>query len=337
MFKSAKIRLAEERAERPRENQILKFGISFLDASCRGILPKDLVLLGAPTGQGKTDICVMVALKNLAQGKRVHFIALEAERNEIERRLLYTLTAHNYFQSHDRPNLGGHLNMTDWLLGKFDEAIEPFENMAREMLSPLVENLFTFYKANKFKVEDLVFNVGAVAHQTDLIIVDHVHVFDWDDDNDNRAIKEIAKTSRDVVLEMGTPMILVAHLRKKDRASKELVPGYDEFHGSSDLTKLATKVITLAPGQLDEDGKSITYFRVCKNRIDGSICRFIARTKFDFKKRCYDEKFKLAPISDKFEELGRYPFWAEAFRDNAGRPMGGMPDALSKRKPYADD
>lgn len=337
MYKSGAERVSSsESSLRQRlRGKFLKFGISFLDAATRGISPNDLILLGAPTGIGKTELCVQIALANIEDGKRVHFIALEADQDEIERRLLYALIVRQFFDDPNRPKLDGRINMADWMKGTFDLDLAGYEKIAVEYLSKTLKDLFTFYKTDTFDTNDLIREVmSAAVDDTDLIIIDHVHFFDWEQDNDNRAIKEIAKTARKVSQISGKPILLVAHLRKRDRHNKELVPGVDEFHGSSDLTKIATKVITLAKGPKDSAGKDVTYFRICKNRIDGSITRYVGRLLFNFKTRQYDEKIKLSEVGDEFKELLEYPWWAREIRDNAGSGLGGPVLRVPAAKPF---
>ena len=79
-------------------NNLLTFGVRYLDDAMKGISRNDLVLVGAPSGAGKTQFCVNLALKNSEQGKRVHYIALEAYEGEIERRLMFQ-TISNIYQT----------------------------------------------------------------------------------------------------------------------------------------------------------------------------------------------------------------------------------------------
>lgn len=323
MFKSGDHRLAADKKWRESiYGKFLRFGISYLDVATRGIAPNDLILLGAPTGVGKTELCVQVALANIEDGRRVHFIALEADQGEIERRLLWALITKQFFDDTNRPNLALRLNMADWLKGEFvGTKIEEYEKIGIDYLSKALKNLFSFYKLKEFGVDELRQNVFAVADETDLVIIDHVHYFDWDDDNDNRAIKIIAKAARNISLLSRKPIILVAHLRKRDRNNRDMAPGVDEFHGSSDLTKIATKVITVARAPkhdlIDDQGKEPTFFRICKSRIDGSITRYVARMLFDYKTKTYDTKFRLSENGEEFTEVQEYPFWAKDFRDTS--------------------
>src|SRR5207302_723892 len=83
-----------EREERIEEGErLLTFGVEFLDLMLGGIALFDLILIGAKTNRGKTELATIIATMNAARGKRVHYIALEAEDIEIERRTKYKLLA----------------------------------------------------------------------------------------------------------------------------------------------------------------------------------------------------------------------------------------------------
>ncbi len=313
-FKSAAKNFDGELEARAELNgRLLRFGNAFLDDSLLGIRPDDLVLVGAPSGVGKTQFCVNVALANIQNGKRVHFFALEAGRNEIERRLKFQVLTEEFYSDPDRPRIGRPILFDEWEVGEFDQALSKYEDFAQRYCQNAFQNLHTFYKTETFGVTKLIETALLIADDTDLIIVDHVHYFDWDDDNDNRAIKEIAKAARDLCLTAEKPIVLVAHLRKKDRGNTELVAGLDEFHGSSDLTKIATKVITLAPGGVAPEGGFVTYLRTPKNRHSGSSSRYLARMIFNEKKGSYENSYKLGWANAKEFgeiELGRLPGWA---------------------------
>lgn len=333
MFISSSERILYEQANRDKvDGRLLSFGVKFLDDAMYGIMPNDLVLIGAPTGIGKTELCVQIALANLENGKRVHFIALEAEPFEIERRLMFPMIADAYWLDKDRPHFKNKLNMTAWILGRYGNEIKKYEEPVLDVFKNAFHNMFTFYKHDKFGIDELIKNVMDVHENTDLIIIDHIHYFDWDDENDNRAIKNITKTVRDIAIEIGRPIILVAHLRKRDRAAKELCPGADEFHGSSELTKIATKIITIASAGTISDGMYETYFRIAKNRVDGSVTRFLGKIGFDYKRRKYCSTYQIGfSNAEKFDEILEYPDWG---RDSRQIPKPKPTPSYEKRIPH---
>lgn len=350
MFHSAGAKSKQEREERAKLglNQ-LRFGIEFLDDALTGILQDDLVLLGAPSGVGKTQLCCNIALANLEDGRRVHYMPLEGSRFETERRLKYPLVLERFFADPDRPRIENKITFTEWLLGRFDGVLAKYDDEVDHFFETAFRDLNVLYRADSFGVNQLIEAVLSCSSETDLIIIDHVHYFDFDDDNENRAIKQIAKTVRTLALEEQKPIILVAHLRKRDKLNEELVPGLDEFHGSSDLYKIATKVITFTPGKLTHDGTYETFFRIPKNRLDGGVTRFIGKEFFSPRKGGYEKgKYELGwagrarkegfvPI-----EPGLFPSWARGQSSVVGS-SNSIParqpsvfEAGRRKDPYAE-
>jgi hypothetical protein len=188
MFKSASLSAhIEIQARKSARTALRAFGIPYLDRATQGIAPSDLVLLGAPSGIGKTQLCTIIALANMNAGRRVHFMALEAEEFEIERRIKYQILSKAYFEARRKniaPNVG-HLTYDRWVLGDYIDDLMEFELFAAKMFEEQFKNLFLFYKGERFGLPDLIENVAAHSHESDLFIIDHVHYFDFDDDNEN--------------------------------------------------------------------------------------------------------------------------------------------------------
>lgn len=313
------------------------FGISFLDEALIGIGPGDLVLLGAPPGIGKTQLCCNIAKANIDQGRRVHFIALESDEFEIERRLKYEIVAKLFYSSSTRPELPGRLSFDRWRMGDFIEYMPGIELEALEIFENQFKPLILHYKAEeKFGIDELIRSVISTASETDLFIIDHAHYFDLEDEGDeNHAMKKLAKTVRHLAIDEQRPIILVAHLRKRDRHNNELVPDMDEFHGSSDLAKIATRVITLSSGSVTPDGHYETFFRVSKNRLNGGSKYYVARLLFNPQKGCYEQRYRLGKSGltrvDGFQDIeeAAVPEWARSVETP---PMGSGDSFLHPTK-----
>jgi KaiC/GvpD/RAD55 family RecA-like ATPase len=294
---------------------MLTFGMKYLDDAMIGITKNDLILVGAASGGGKTQFCCNVARANVSLGKRVHYIALEAEHLEIEKRIKYQIFANKFFSDPNRPR-DIYVSYQNWAMGDFVVSLQKYEAAAAQEFMKNYPTLFVMYKAGKFDVSDLIIKVLECSTETDLIIVDHVHYMDYDGDSENKSLKNIAITARDLALEQGVPIILVSHMRKKDRNSFELAPGQEDFHGSSDLYKAATRGITLGPGRVYSDGSMETFVRIVKNRLDGSPCRYIANCRYNQNQGIYEKIYHLGNSyqnRDKgFEQLAAelYPRWA---------------------------
>lgn len=349
MFKSAGLSAIDEiKARKSNRGALLRFGVEYLDDALRGIFKDDLILLGAPSGMGKTQLCCNIALANMEAAKKVHYIALEAGEYEIERRLKFPLVMERYYSDPSRPKLGK-ISYTDWLLGEHVDALRKYEHDAAKFFEDAYRDLFLFYKQDRFGIAQLREAVLSCSNDTDLILVDHVHYFDLDDDNENRAIKEIAKTVRTLALEEQRPIILVAHLRKRDKGNEELVAGLDEFHGSSDLYKIATRVITMSPGRPTPDGCYETFFRIPKNRIDGGVTRYAAREVFNPKTGGYEKgRYQIGWAEQKrsagFAEIdhAQQPEWSRVRRSELRAVHEGSKRnyaegaSANQRMPYSD-
>ena len=219
----------------------------------------------------------------------------------------------HFYADPQRPKLNKPLLYDEWEIGKYDPLLDKYEDYAAQYCAENYKNLFTFYKSDDFDVIKLIESVNYVAADTDLIIIDHVHYFDWDDrTNDNSALKHIAKTARRLVQYHEKPIVLVSHLRKKDKAQADLAASLDEYMGSSDLTKIATKVLSIGSGGPAPEGGFFTFFRTPKNRHNGSSTRYLAQVVFDDRKGGYAKEYKLGwANAGKFGEIAQheYPKW----------------------------
>lgn len=312
-FRPSKERVAGELERRRRlAANVVKFGISYLDDYCIGIHPTDLVIVCASSGAGKTSIAALIAQIAASAGKRVHFFALEAHETEIEQRMLFREVCDVLRQRELRP----FPTFQQWF---YDTVRVPddVEEEARRRFEARVEGMFTFYRGEKFTADDITRRFAEVRASTDLIILDHLHYVDSDDGNENRAFKDITKAIRDAALAMEKPVIAIAHLRKRDRSRPRIIPELDDVHGGSDIVKIATKVIALAPARDRQDSdpsKANTYMQVIKDRFPG-VSGYAALCAYDLRTMRYAERYVIGRLSaggDAFENVADYakPAWA---------------------------
>jgi len=332
-FMTAPERAALEREERlSQASKVLTYGVSYYDEALGGIAPNDLVVVGAKTGSGKTQLVTQIALANASavkgSPKRVSFFALEAENHEIERRIKYHLLTRAFIaklQKSGQPLEKGLLNYADWRLGKLERELGGFEDQVQSHMSKYMENLRTYYRVSgHFGVQELEKSLVRAAKESDLIVLDHFHYVDTDGQNENAEAKIITKTLRDVVLGYGVPIVVVAHLRKTQggRANAVLMPGVEDFHGSSDLVKIATTAILIGPARdvISTDqavaGTYPTYMRVGKCRLDGSRLYPVGVGYFDPTSGRYRDKYAIGSFNQSETEWKcwdpeRRPRWAK--------------------------
>lgn len=277
-------------------SRALKYHHPFLDDCLRALLPNDLVLLGAPSGIGKTDLALSIAASNAQAGKRVHYFALEAEPRELERRTKFALLSREvYRQQRDGRD---RMNYADWLLGKCEDVCG---DLNRQMDQHILEHLgclWTYYRGAKFDASDLRRSILEIHTQTDLIVVDHLHYIDGDDEHEAKSLGDTVKTIRDVSLRIGKPVLLVAHLRKRDQGSKRLIATLDDFHGSSNIVKICTQAITIERAASVDAPKwylAPTFMTVLKDRRGGAP-NLVALTQFDRRTKGYCSTYTLGKL-----------------------------------------
>jgi replicative DNA helicase len=301
-------RLRSQRARR--ESLVareLRFGVSFLDECLGGILPNDLVVLGAPTGTGKTQITAAIAQANASRGRKVKFFALEAETNEIEMRMLYRRLAHEFFLEAYRyrfAEVQHRLSYAAWYRGHLQDVFAPFEERVTNELAAEMATLSTSYLDAAFTLDDLRREVLSDP-ATQLVVVDHLDFVETGDRDELRSAKEVMKGLRDIVLRSSIPVIVVAHLRKKDRHQGP-VPGLEEFHGSSHITKLATKCVLMAPAPRDTGADPTlweTFMHAPKDRMGGAT-GYVAKLIYDIRMQAYQPRYVLGRIAgEEWSEL----------------------------------
>jgi replicative DNA helicase len=290
-FKKAGMTDPEVHALLKKNNErTLYTGVRVIDDVFGGIKSSDIVLVGAATGIGKTELMVSIALNVARQGKQVYMFALEAEEREIEMRILFKEIAKT---SPKR------LVYKKWYANHYKELdyVKAIEELN-------LKNLHVYYRSKEFTVKDFSREVMLIKENADLIITDHVHYFDLQGENENRELSRTMKEIRDISLLTGVPNILVGHLRKENSYSGErrLVPEISDFHGSSDLSKICTKALILA--QLKARGDLVpTVFHFPKFRQFGAVRNYVFVCPYDLTKNSYSDKYRMFYFKENSEDM----------------------------------
>lgn len=298
------------------ETSCISFGMNFLDAALIGILPTDLIVIGAATGVGKTSMAIEMAKNAGLAGHKVLFIALEAEENEIEMRIRYQHLADIYFNSSGPKNL-----RFDYRSFRFNR-LRQFEAEHRTALDERVaaqtKNLFTYYKKEKYTPAMLKKHLEWAKGNVDLVVIDHLHYFSFESkDSENAQISGLMEELRTMNLALKVPIILVAHLRKD---LQRLVPDEKDFMGTSNISKQATICITISkdPEGFGYDsngaGYSTTLISVPKART-GSL-GVVGVVQYSIERAAYSFVYSLGREDrggQSYSILGRdqCPFWAK--------------------------
>lgn len=296
----------------------LKYNNGFLDDILRGMLPHDLVLLGAPTGMGKTDLALNIATSNATQDKRVAYFALEAEPQELERRTKFALLSHEVHA--ERSERASDMNYTDWMRGDCEAICGHLNSQVENKMLRQLSGLHTYYRGEKFDQHNLHDEVMKAAVWADLIVVDHLHYIDTDtSESETKGLGDVVKTVRDLSLRIGRPVLLIAHLRKRDGRDKQILATIDDFHGSSNITKICTQAIVIEKARCVKPLKwhqAPTFMTVLKDRR-GGITGLVALCHFDVRTKSYSNSYTLGRLvkgGTDWEPLGLMdtaPRWAK--------------------------
>lgn len=319
-FSSAADRAKGERDRRHEvAPRLLPYHVGFFDDYLRGIVPHDLVLLGADSGVGKTDIVTEIAERTVTLDPRrnVYMFALEAEPDEIERRIKYRWISRRLVER-EHP-IAREVNYPDWYLGRYSSRLATIEREADEFMASLT-GLHTYYKGRDFDGAELHRLCLAVQNKADLIIVDHLHYVDIaDTDSENREYKRLVQTIRDIVLLTGRPILLVVHLRKSEGAREPLVPPLERIHGPSEIFKVATGAVMLSRAPMSGRAwhLSPTFLSVPKWRLGGAS-RHVALCSYDTRTRSYLDGYTLGRLENGGRdwteiEAETRPPWARRF------------------------
>jgi RecA/RadA recombinase len=327
--------LHDEIAKYEKANTV-SFGISFLDEALGGLSPSDLFVIGGGTGGGKSELAVTIAANAAAKNRRVKFFALEAEKHEIAMRLLFRKFK-KWSIDNPRAYAKQHISFQSFMMGEPQSEIEKFRNSGDSNLDEY-RNLDVKYSIFSFTIHDLEKSLLECQNNADLVVIDHLHYFDLDGDNENAEIKSILKMIRSFCLDFKIPVVLVSHIRKQNETVQKITPSADDFHGSSDIIKIASKGLTIASppfvdclkiSSYDEKNNPVfesidlhfrpTFMRAVKFRREGMVTSLTALCEFDHETKTYGQKYILGrpvhsgrQVSFLAIKESQKPYWAKS-------------------------
>lgn len=332
--------LTEERENREKinPNELCSYGITALDDSCQFIMKNELIVIGADSGVGKSELVLDIAMHNVEKKKRIALFYLEGGSEEAVSRIKWKHLCKKYFSQRDK-----HIDNFDYVSWKTNQIKHKFlREMEIDIETKMATlNNFWIYPVDKgFNVDKLYSSLldfhslvpasegsafeaeGQV--DIDLIIVDHLQYFELNGSqheilqttNILRKLKEISDMFR-------VPVILVSHLRKKGKDRG--LPDQEDFYGSSNIVKIATTAITLSSDTSKTDFSDNiypTFIRIVKSRI-GIRPNYAIKINFDLTRREYQKDYEIffvkeGNVSKDAIPYNKWPNWAvktHVFRD----------------------
>jgi KaiC/GvpD/RAD55 family RecA-like ATPase len=300
----------------------LSYPIKYLQDALGGITPSELVVIGAAPGVGKTEIANAISFTNAKAGKRISLFSLEGDEDEVINRERYKRIAKRYYES-GRDDL--QMNYRNFINNKLFDGIAEYLVDVDTELKEDYKTLKVYNRRRSLTLTHLIGQMEMVGPRSDLIVIDHLHYFEYGSENEHAELTKIIKTIQLLKTRYRLPIVLVSHLHRMPR--DQVFPDKSNFHGSSNIEKQANTCILLAPvritdGEEDEImvmGKEVstgiypTGIRIAKDRY-GTNDRLLGIVNFDRNTKMYDWRYYMGLVCNfGVKKLPHefYPKWAD--------------------------
>jgi replicative DNA helicase len=309
--------------------KVCTFGIKPLDDALIGILKNDLIVIGADSGVGKSELVLDIAMHNAKNGKKVALYYIEGNDNEAIARIKWKLIKDQYYSG---GYTGVDMDYRKWRMNMLKgTCLDEIEDTCRNNLTRSILDNLQFYRVNSgFTVSCLQNSLGYFLRDTvneeykimvkemdvDLIIIDHLQYFTLTNPkNEFQEMTEILKIVKEITDIHQIPVILVSHLRKKDK--ERGLPGQEDFYGTSNIAKIASQAITITPSYTEnaQEGRFPTFFRFAKSRT-GLKPHLAVLAHYNANKGHYENEYDIFKLKGGFPdasplEYSQWPSWAK--------------------------
>lgn len=290
-------------------SKLCTYGIKSLDDAMVAIAPNELVVLGAASGYGKTELSLAISRHNALKGKRVAHYHLEGGCLEALQRMKWRDICDLYFKEHTHKGLK--LDYRNWTMNlNQDPFMTEMESHVYTNLKDRLQGRLHFYnKPQGLTCDDFLASImdfhkleaafenpfeRGGGFELDLIVIDHLQYFSLEKQEDEIAeITHILKEAKKITDNYNIPVILVSHFRKLPRGHG--IPDKEDFYGTSNIHKVANTCIIVHPDHEKDksyEGLYPTYIRIAKARTGIRPCDLIY-VDFDIHTRSYREKYEM--------------------------------------------
>ena len=302
--------------------KIIKTGMNVIDDPFGGIMPNEIFLIGGDTGVGKTQLALNIAISSAKLKNRTFYFALEAQENELEDKMLFALVAKRYKKVYNKT-----LCIKKYICGHYmnNYDVMAIEKEIKDGLEDFVCYLHTRYpQKSNYTIQQFIKEIDSITklQEPSLIIIDHLHYFDFDPKLSQAiTFKDIMTALRDVTFKHNIPIILVSQLRRKSSSeSKCVAPSLHDFYGSSEIEKICTMEVTIAlADNSTSQEKSPTLFRPVKSRFRGDIAQYVLNCDYDILAGTYADNYKICKLTKAGTDLEtvcltNMPHWVKNLR-----------------------
>lgn len=253
----------------------------FIDKYLGGIAKNELMVIGSPSGFGKTTFANCLTFELLSAGLKPCFMSLENTMGD-------TLKLRAFLIWKEKTRNWG-IKFREWsLISEDNETVQESYIEAHD----LIKQILLIENSGIYKIENLITDLDRAKNQgANVIILDHLDFIDADDTQIASSQTFMMQTIKTFVETNKIPMIAFSQLSKKiDK--RVIIPEYNDFYGSSNKSKMATSIIMIQrdfDNTIASENKYSTYFVVRKDRY-GSNTNVGERIYFDSKRGKYEDK-----------------------------------------------
>jgi len=321
------------------------YGIKCLDDPLIGIAKDDLVVIGSDSGNGKSELAISIAKHNAQMGKKVALYYLEGGYLEGFRRILWKDICDYYYNNLHKHQKHIEMCYRKWITNEIDPYVLEIEKQIYlDNIEKYGDNLLFYNTSSGLTIDELVdsltsFATGAYLNSSlelvhnyslDLIIIDHLQYFSLlKGENEISEITKILRTCKDITERNHIPIVLLSHFRKKTKDRG--LPDQEDFYGSSNVPKISSTSITIAPDSEKYDFANEiypTYLRIVKSRIGirGNIAML---SNFNSIEKKYSDEYEIYKVNN-MGDVAKEPM---AYNDLPSWAKGGCVSAYTKHEP----
>ena len=270
---------ASEQTLKRQPANVIKYGYEFLDEKLIGIDTADLVILGAPTGKGKSTFMRSVARSASMQGYKVMYFILEDNPVRTEENEIYL--AVNKMRELQGKKLYPY---EQYVLGEINKKTlyQEMLDLSKSVNMNVAKNLHWVSGKASTTGTEILEKMEQEKDNYDLFIIDHLHYIALEGKESKQlSVEYFMKALSKIVSENSLRVLMASHYRKlgKDKPSDEA------FKDAQAIAQNATTTIHLYPiekdieiepmetddgdGMIDEEYNTEIYISKTRNLFSG--------------------------------------------------------------------
>lgn len=229
---------------------------AFMNEDDNGLRKRELVVLTAGSGTGKSQVCREIAHHLIKSGERVGYVALE---EGLKKSVLGLMSIE-----------------ANMILKKKSNKVPKDERLRLFNAVTAGDSLYLYDHFGSVDSENLLSRLRYLAKGVGCgwIVLDHISIVvsGMDDGDERRLIDNLMTKLRSLVEETGVGLLLVSHLKRPqgNKGHEEgAITSLGQLRGSHSIAQLADVVLGYERDQQDPEFKDVMTVRRLKDREDG--------------------------------------------------------------------